>query len=144
MKRAHFFLLAVLTLATALIATAQTAKSEPGIDEASAKLDTLLRQRRETLGQLVKVTTEHYRTGRTTIDSVIRASRQLLNAELELAEDRNARLAIHAKRIALLKDFERIVQTQFKAGDATQEDILAARAARLEAEIQLLREQPGK
>ena len=144
MKRTHFVLLAVLTLATAVIAGTQTAKSEPGADGASARLDTLLKQRREILEQLVKVTTEHYGAGQTTIESVIRAWDQLLNAKLELAEDRSARVAIHEQRTKVLKDFEKIAQAQFRAGAATQEDVLTARAARLEAEIQLLREQRGK
>lgn len=144
MRHSHFPIVTLLTLGMALVAAVQTARPERGADEASAQLDNLLKQRRETLQQLVKVTSEQYRIGRSSIDSVTRASDQLLNAELELARDRSSRIAIHNKRIDLLKDFEKIAQSQFRAGDATQEDVLAARAAALGAEIQLLREQFGK
>lgn len=144
MKFALLCGLAVFTLSTTRIAVAQTAKSKPSVDDGSAALNTLLKERRDTLRQLVTVATANYRIGQTTFDSVIRASDQLINAELDLAEDASARIALYEKRIALLKDLEQIAEAKFRTGHATQEDVLAAKAALLEARIQLLRERTGK
>lgn len=120
------------------------ANSEPRAATSSAKLTALLKERRDTLKQLVKIVEARYRNGAATEESVIQASLQLQQAELDLAKTRRERIAICKRTVELLRKQEKIAQARFEAARGTREDVLSARAARLQAEIQMLREQSSK
>jgi outer membrane protein TolC len=97
-------------------------------------------ERRETLRQLVKAAEQHYRSGNTTLPSVIRASNLLLEAELEAAKTKAERIALYEKMVENLRELEKVAEAGYKAGVRPMDDVLEARAARLKAEIQLARE----
>ena len=104
------------------------------------KLETLLTQRRDTLRKLVDGVKEQYRMGVTRFESVARATDQMIEAELELAKDRKSRLAILQRRVELMKQLFAIVDLKFKCGQTTQVQVLSAKAALLQSQIQLARE----
>ena len=105
------------------------------------KLEKLLTQRRDTLRQLVDVVTEQYRHGTTGFESVARATDQLIDAELELAKNPEGRIAILQRRVELMKGLFAMVDMRFKNGQVTQAQVLAAKAALLQSQIHLTREQ---
>ena len=84
---------------------------------------------------------EQFRHGIGTHDAVIRASNQLLDAELELAQTREERIGIHKQRVRNLKELEEYARQRQRAAQVSVDKVLEARAARLGAEIELLREQ---
>ena len=107
----------------------------------SPKLDDLLKQRQETLKALVEVVTEEYRQGTGDFESVVRATDQLLAADLELAKNRKERIAILERRVELMNGFLDSVTVRFRAGQATRSAVLTAKSAQLDSQIQLAREQ---
>jgi outer membrane protein TolC len=137
---------AMLTLTLLSICIILGNTSLAGSDDNASKLDTLLKQRRAKLRLLVEVVGAQYRSGLSTLDSVIRTSDQLLKVELELAEGNEARLAIHKEQVERLESIEKAAVSRFRSGlgGAAQEESLAAQAARLGAEIELLRAQNAK
>ena len=104
------------------------------------QLEELLKERQATLRQLVEAVTEEYRNGRTGFDSVARATDQLLDADLEMAENAKTRLAILQKRVELMKSLFSMVEARARIGQVSQAQVLAAKAAMLESEIRLARE----
>jgi hypothetical protein len=108
-------------------------------DKARAEIETLLKERRDTLGQLVALGEESYRQGETGQDSVIRGYDSFLEAELDLATDKSERIALYEKRVDNIKKLEHITMLLRQANEAGQVDVLAAKAARLKAEIEFLR-----
>ncbi len=111
-------------------------------DPSDAKKESLLKERRDTLRELVRLTEARYRSGRATLDFVIRASNQLLEAELDQAKTKAERIAIYDKLIANLRELEKILEARQKVGapGGDMADLLDARTARLKAEIQLSQE----
>ena len=107
----------------------------------SQKLEELLKERRDTLRQLVDVVTGQYRNGTTGFESVARATDQLIDADLELTKNPEGRIAILQRRVELMKGLFAMVDMKFKNGLVTQAQVLAAKAALLQSQIHLTREQ---
>jgi outer membrane protein TolC len=103
------------------------------------KLTALRKERRDVLRQAVKETEEAYRHGVIPYTSIPRITMNLLNAELDLASDRDARVAIRERAVDQFREIEKIVAEQAKNAVATNTDLLEAKAVRLQAEIDLLR-----
>ncbi len=149
MKRAYFASMVVLALVAVQVASTQSAGPKPIRDvsvdkKGAAKLDSLLKERREVLQVLVKLAKARYRQGAASIESAIWASLELLQADLDLAKTRRERVEIHKRTVALLRDLEKSADRRFRAGAAGQDDVLRAKASRLAAEIRLLREETAK
>jgi hypothetical protein len=104
------------------------------------KLTTLRKERRDVLRQAVKETEEGYRQGVIPFTSIPQLTIKLLNSELDLASDRDARVAIRERAVDHFREIERIVAEQVKNAVAPNADLLEAKAVRLQAEIDLLRE----
>lgn len=107
--------------------------------DASAKLETLLRQRRDTLRQLLNLAETQFRNSETTQDIVIHASNRLLEAELELLTAKAERMRAHEKLVENMRNLEQIAAARRRLGTGSGEDVLIAMSARLKAEIELLR-----
>jgi hypothetical protein len=99
-----------------------------------------LLNRRDTIRQLVKLVEEECRERHSSVDTVIHAYDQLLNAELDLATERNQRVAIMELQVKRLADLEQTALALFDAGHATQESVLAVKLAILHTHIQLMQE----
>lgn len=112
---------------------------------AEPRKDSLLKERRDTLRQLAQDVEQCYRAGRATLDSLIRASNLLLEAELDLAKTKAERIAIYEKLVANLRQLEKAAEARHQAGapGGGVSEVLSAKADRLKAEIQLAREKEG-
>jgi len=140
MTRRFQILIAASVLAVGVLA-GPIASADAKDANPAQQLAYLLKERQATLRQLVEFVTEEYRNGTSGFDSVIRATDQLLDADLELAEHANARIVILQKRVELMKSLFSIVEARFEIGQVTRAQVLAAKAAMLESEIRLAREQ---
>lgn len=108
--------------------------------KSSPSLDALVQERLETLRQLVSFAEEAFRSGNAGYNSLIEAQNALIAAELESATRKTERIALLQKHVENLKRLEEIASSQQQAGQNTLADLLWAKAARLEAEIALGRE----
>jgi biotin carboxyl carrier protein len=93
----------------------------------------ILKQQREVLER-------EYRAGKVTIDRVLRASNDLLEAELELADSAGGRIKILEQQLANLEMLEAVAMQAYKADQRGQEYVLAAKADRIAAQTRLDRE----
>lgn len=108
------------------------------------QLDELLKQRQVTLRKLVEVVTEEYRRGVSDFEPVVRATDQLIAADLELAKTPKDRIVLLQRRVEVMKGFSAMTKTRFESGQASQSELLSAQAALLDSQIQLAREQDGE
>ena len=121
--------------------TAAVAQGDkPAKQQKDNKLDELLKERLETLKEILKQTTHDYHTGKASFERVHHATRALLNAKLEMCTSGKERIAVLEEILTLAKQHEQSAQTRFKAGQAPATDALLARVVRLEAEIAIERE----
>jgi len=99
-------------------------------------------ERRDALQKIVEVFKSKYDRGMVKIDTVYRAQNDLLNAELDLATTKGDRVAIMKKQLENFQSMEsRALELQkIGAQGGEVEVVLTATAARLQAEIQWLRE----
>jgi hypothetical protein len=104
----------------------------------SEKLTALRKERRDALRDAVDVAMALYRKARIEQGPVLRITNTLLNAELDLAPDRAARIALREQTIKQLRSIEELAVTRKEAARGTQIEILEAQADRLQAEIDLL------
>jgi outer membrane protein TolC len=104
-----------------------------------AEVESLLKERQDALRNLVKILDLQYRAGTVDFIRVASAESRLADAELGSAKNKDARIAACQKKAELCRDVEKICQARL-AVDGTDADVREARAERLKAEIQLLRE----
>ena len=140
--RRLFLTLCAIGVAAVITSAAPAAPPRPEQHETSKQLESLLKERRDTLRELVDILDGRYRAGAVTEEAVLRASGQLLGAELDLASTKAERIAIREKLVANLRRIEKVTEDQAQVGSLAlrPDDVLQAKAARLKAEIQLLRE----
>ena len=123
------------TFAFGLVSRAEDGHRDP---ENEPDLARILEERRDVLRQLVAVRTEAYRAGRGNLESVVRSQRDLLHAQLRLQDDPRRRIELRSKAVELAKNLERIAESSFRQGSASQADILEARATRLDLQVELV------
>jgi outer membrane protein TolC len=140
MKIEYKILVTALAVSVGLLAWPIAVGETPEANQ-TQQLDELLKQRQATLRQLIEVVTKEYRNGVSGFEPVIRATDQLIDADLEMAKNSKDRVAILQRRVELMKEFFAGVSTKYKAGVATQSESIAAQAELLNAKIQLAREQ---
>lgn len=100
----------------------------------------LRKERRDILRDAVKVSEALHRAGRMDFESISRITIKLLNAELDLALDRAERIALRKQIVERFKALEEVVAAQVNSARAGSNELLEAKAARLQAEIDLLLE----
>jgi outer membrane protein TolC len=111
-------------------------------DDKAAELKKLLRERRDTLAEVVKVLQEQYKAGRVMdFAKLAQAQREAAKAALDAADTPK-------ERLAALTDFQkvaeanlRLAEAQVQAGFGAPTDVLQAKALLLEARIEILREE---
>jgi hypothetical protein len=107
----------------------------------SEKLIALRTERRDALRRAAKLAEEGYRAGLSDIVLIPRIAINLVNAELDLAPDRAARVAVRERAVEQFKVIEELVTSRVvEAKIANTSDLLEAKAARIQAEIDLLLE----
>lgn len=127
-------------LAVALVSARGLSKELPKSEPAKQSVAELLQQRRAVLLSLVEVQTHLYQVGKADIEAVVQAHQELLLVQLELAASRDERINLLKKAVHLAMELENLAQARYKAGRATQADVLKSQAAKLKAETDLLRE----
>jgi outer membrane protein TolC len=108
-------------------------------DAQDSKLNALLKERVATATLIEQEITQQYKSGRTNLADVIRATQTVNNARLDLCKTKEVRVALLEKNVAGAKELENYMTEIVKAGVATSTDALAAKIQRLEAEITLER-----
>lgn len=135
------FSFAVMILVGATFVNGSFTQAQESAEPASrTELKELLTKRRDVLRQLVKAMEEKRSIGVLQVDSVVAAREQLLNADLQLATTQKQRLEIYQERIDNMQVLEDSLKVRHQAVGAPVESLLAATAARLQAEIDLARE----
>jgi RNA polymerase sigma factor (sigma-70 family) len=104
-----------------------------------AKIRKLQLERRNALKKAVEAWEQEFRAGRRTLADVVKTSRQLLDAELELATTARQRIKAHAEHLRLMKEADKVTAAGYAAGQVRASDYFRARAARLKAEINWLK-----
>jgi hypothetical protein len=100
----------------------------------------LRKERCDVLRQAAEVAEVLHRNAKIDDTSLRRITINLLNAELDLAPDRAGRLALREQTVKQFKAIEEAVAARVERALATHADLLEAKAARLQAEIDLLLE----
>lgn len=116
----------------------------PPAGGASAEIAALMIERVEVLAKRVEAVKMQYEVGAVDLESVLDAQEDLDQAQLPLAETQAARLAIHQSRLQSAKQLEAVMQQRARDGIVNMADVYLATAARLQAEIDLLREQSSE
>ena len=119
--------------------------SEPGVAEGrnsrESELQQLLTERKKVLSRIVESMKLFLDSGRAGIDEYRDANIALLRAEMDLCKTRNERLDILQKIVQFHTECEAQVARRAAAeGRATGMDVNKAKVARLEAQIELARE----
>lgn len=109
-------------------------------NEPSLELTALLKERREVLQQRAAMVEARFRAGTASFHEVATAANDLMYAELAIARMSEDRIAIYEKIIANLRRLESAVGERVRAGQATRDDLLLAKAARLKVQIELAQE----
>ena len=134
--------LGLVTLTAAMTFAAPTPSRDSGAKldkETLAKIRKLQLERRDELKKAMTALEEEFLAGRGTLDILLKTSRLLLQAELDVATTAAQRVAAHAAHLRITKRIEKVTRARHEAGRAKQADTHQARAARLEAEIDWLK-----
>jgi outer membrane protein TolC len=106
----------------------------------SPEIKKLLKERRDALKTAAEARGQEFEAGRGTLGVLLlHVSRELLNAELELATTPAGRFDAHAGHFNAMRKIEKITKEGYDAGRVKAADYYEIRAARLEAEIGLRR-----
>jgi hypothetical protein len=131
-------------------ATAEEQQKPPAqkTPDRATELKALLREQCDTLSKLVDVLLRYYEIGRVDFARLAQAEREALKATVELDDSPQNPLAALQKVRDMATKVAQVTETRFKSGLCSEADVLQARAALLEARIELLREelkaQPAK
>jgi hypothetical protein len=132
----------VLTLAAKpavpLAETPKTDKDKPGAATRD-RIRKLQVERRDALKAEVEARQQEFDAGRGTLESLLKTSGFLLEAELDLATTAQQRIAAHAAHLKLAKEIEENTEARYNAGQVKVADLYQARAARMKAEIDWLK-----
>jgi uncharacterized protein (TIGR03067 family) len=108
---------------------------------AGTELEKLLQERQEVLKEVVDVALADFKMARIDYTNVLEAQRELIQAQLEQATTREQKIALYKQLVQNLEKVEEVADARRQAGEGSQLDRLKARAARLQAQIDLVRAQ---
>ncbi|MEW4563238.1 hypothetical protein AB1K70_11975 [Bremerella sp. JC770] len=133
-------LLAVAVVGTvALIAWGQD-QDQPKPISVESKLLELLKERRQTLHQAVQYQKAQFEQGSASLEDVLEAEVAIAQADLEIAPTLATRQHVHQRLIKQLRQLEELAQARFAQGTVTQLAVFDTKAARLQAEIDMLQD----
>ncbi|QEG01441.1 hypothetical protein Mal15_55170 [Stieleria maiorica] len=119
----------------------RTAAQQSSENQHAEKIAELMQQRHDVLQQHYEVIKRRYADGRFEYDQVISAMDALLKAKLDLAKSKQERLDICKQRVDNLRSLEQWGESRLKSGVGAVEETMLATAARIQAEIDCLREE---
>jgi len=97
----------------------------------------MMQQRALLLQEAVDLAVIRYRQGESRYDVVLSLQRDLLDAELQLATNREQRIAVYRRLVDNMTTAEKVARQLYEAKEVSQIDYLRAKAARLQAQIDL-------
>ncbi len=139
--RAWIVLLSLPLLATVLLTGAAT-EPQPSRTAAQkvAAVKALLKERHEVLAKVVSILTTQLQAGTVDFPTLARAQEDALRAAADMAETPQERIAALREIVAVAKQKEQYFEDHLKLHfRVTKDEVLRAKAARLAAEIELLR-----
>ncbi len=116
-----------------------TPAAAKGADEKGRLVD-LQKALVETLQAQVDSLESRMPAGRDSLITILQASEQLMNAQLELATDKKSRIHVLEASLQRLLLYEKLKLSELNAGKATAHEMAQARAKRLATEILLEKE----
>jgi outer membrane protein TolC len=132
-------LVVVGVMVTHWAATYAGSESEP---VAPTRLQTLQRERVETLQYMVDLLTNQWYRLDTPLVEVLDARIELTDALLELTRAKEERVKLLQQQVGFARRVEKMAETRFRRGWSNGNmDQVRAKAARLELEIRLVKEQ---
>ena len=105
----------------------------------ASKIRELQEQRRDALKQRYEAIRKRYDDASLSFDHVVPALDDLLKAQLELARSRKEQSEVCKQRIDNLRSLEEYAEVRLESGHGRTEEFQAAKAARMQAEIDWLR-----
>lgn len=141
--RKAFAGVAVGVLSTWVVLTALAAPNAgtaPATAGSAADVRKLLEERRDVLTTLVEIRQGLYRNALAPLDSFLRARKELLGAELDLASTPQERVAAYESLLQNAEQMEQTVKAQKEAGQSSEDKVLECRAERLKAQADLMTE----
>ena len=130
-----------VTVLSGLIAAPNAEK--PSSDQRQ-QVEDLLNERIKVLEQIVNLQQAAYQRGGAGIDEVLSAQIDVFVARLELAKTRQERIALRRNLAEAAKVLEAAAKQRFEHRAGTEQDYLKAKALRLRAQADLLRERAGE
>jgi hypothetical protein len=121
---------ALAAIVVGLLVTKPTSKESASSGEAERKLQ----ERVRVLEEIAKLEWEAFQGGQKTLVSVLEARREVLQARLDLTNDRARRAGIFVEHVELAKQLEDHVRKLNESQDTPRLDLLKATAARLRVE----------
>jgi hypothetical protein len=135
LSRADYAAVRIARLSVAL----DQARAQLRRPEGSPRFKKLLTERRDAARELLAVRRLEFEAGKSTARELLEPTEVVVEAELPLADTRPDRLAVLRARLEALKQAEEVDKARFEAGRLPRADYETLRAARLAAEIELLR-----
>ena len=149
MKRTVFSIAGLVGLGALIGLTVAAGFAEPtaGVRGADAeKITALRKERRDALLEASNAAEQNYDVGRTDYATARRLKAELLDAELDLATDHAARVAVRKRFVEQLRELEQSIAAKAAAGlvGGGKAVLFESKAARLKAEIDLALESGEK
>jgi len=110
-------------------------------DTQSERIKVLLTQRRDTLRERLNLFQQAAHRSEVGSVEVMGASNDLLNAEIDLADDATLRTEFMKQVVENMKKMEQLFLQGSRTGQVSKVELLEVRAERLQAEIKLAKEQ---
>ena len=118
----------------------ETDAAAKGREEYEKELQELLTERKTLLSRNVESMKKFVDSGRMDMDEYVNANIALLWAEMDLSKTQNERIEILEKIIQFRKKYEEHVAKMIAIGQSSEIGLNKAKAATLEARIELIRE----
>ena len=128
-----FAFIGMLTLALVAFADDET-------DAENQAISMLMQERRDALRDRAETLRNENRKGRVDVARVLHAENDLIDAELELARTKDERVTLHTKALENYEKIEQFAELSIKSGIGSIPEQLNAKANRIAAKIELLRE----
>jgi hypothetical protein len=105
--------------------------------DTNQQLRALLQERYEILRAVAGMLNQQYSTGQVGILEIRNAIIDMLHAEADLRSTNTERIKVYEKLVTILQEQDKTLAVAVNAGKVNQMDFLRARAATLQAQIQL-------
>jgi len=115
------------------------AQEASNVETANANVRALQQERVDVLQRAVELALEQYRAGTLDYRSVHATQRDLLDAQLDIAETREERIGVLRSQLKVAKGSLAISEMRFESGQTSKLDVYQAKSAAIRIEIQLLK-----